>query len=229
MKKILFFLSCLMIAGCVKNDTHLELSPDEVIVFPNGTVFGGASDQQASELAKIMVNAHKQTMHKLSQKDTTLKDIAQNYALQAETAKQALKLLEQVSKRQGSGEITLFFRHGSAALDEYSLQYQRLIGFLDYVARESHGRKVLLICIGSSSGHNDDRNNIELSIARSRAPIDTIEKYLINTSHKIYEAYGIGDSKNESEKPLTFKQEERYQHVRIMTAFEENDLPLLPQ
>lgn len=201
---------------------------DEVVLFPNGTIFGGASEQQAAELAKIMMDAHKQTMEKLSQKETSLKEIAQHYALHKETANQALVLFEKVAKKQGSGEITLFFKHSSAALGEYSLEYYRLIRFLDFLARESHGRKVLLVCIGSSSGRNDDRNNIELSIARSRAPVDTIEKLLINTPHKIYEAYGIGDSKNESNKPLTFKQEERYQHVRIISAFEEADLPLLP-
>lgn len=229
MNKTFFFLSFLAIVGCAKNNSSLELSPDEMIVFPNGTVFGGASDQQASELAKIMINAHKQTLQKLSQKDTLLKKVSQNHAAQVKTAKQALSLLEQISNRQGSGEITLFFKRKSAGLYEDSLEYDRLIRFLDYLARESHGRKVLLVCIGSSSGRNDDSNNIEVSIARSRAPVDAIEKYLINTPHKIFEAYGIGDSKNESGKPLTFKQEERYQHVRIITAFEETNLPLLPR
>lgn len=228
MDKFLFFMACLLIAGCAKNETRLELSPDEIVVFPNGTVFGGASEQQATELAKIMVTANKKTLQKLTLKEQALQNIEQQQAAQKETAKQALFLLEKISKRQGSGEITLFFKQGSANLPEDSLEYDRLIGFLDYLMRESHGRKVLLVSIGSSSGHNDDLNNVELSIARSRAPIDTIEKYLVNTPHKIYEAYGLGD-RNNAEKKLTLKQESRYQHVRIITAFEETDLPLLPR
>lgn len=229
MDRILFLLATLVITGCASNETRLELSPDDIVVFPNGTVFGGASAQQASELAKIMVNAHKKIQQKLQQKDLGIQKISQEQAAQKETAKQALSLLEKLSKQQGSGEITLFFKRGSASLPTNSLEYYRLIRFLDYLMRENHGRKVLLVSIGSSSGHKDDLNNVELSIARSRAPIDTVEQYLINTPHKIYEAYGLGDSANEHTKALTLKQEAMYQHVRIIAAFEETDLPLLPR
>lgn len=230
MNRILFFLTCLVISGCAKDKTGLVLSPDEKILFPNGTVFGGASEQQATELAKIMVSAHKKTMQKLSQKDTTLKEIKQNQAAQKETANQALVLLGKIAKRQGSGEITLFFKRSSSDLVENSLDYYRLVRFLDYLARESHGRKVLLVCIGSSSGHKDDLNNVELSVGRARAPVESIEKYLVNTPHKVYEAYGIGDGTNDDNgKKLSLKQEEMYQHVRIIAAFEETDLPLLPR
>lgn len=214
MKKLLFFVTCLIITGCTNNETHLLLSPDETIVFPNGTIFGGASEQQATALAKIIVKAQQGAWQTPPQK---------------ETAKQALALLEKMSKLQGSGEITLFFKPNSARLKENSMEYSRLINFLDYLIRESHGRKILLVSVGSSSGHKEDLNNVELSLTRSRAPLDTIEKYLVNTPHKIYEAYGVTDRKIDTEKNLMPKQKAMYRHTRIIAAFEEADLPLLPR
>jgi len=40
-------------------------------------------------------------------------------------------MLEHLSQQQGTGDITLFFPTGSAALPTSGLQYQRLINFVD--------------------------------------------------------------------------------------------------
>jgi hypothetical protein len=68
-----------------------------------------------------------------------------------QTSQQALAMIEQLSNEQGSGQITLFFPTGSAELRQGSEQHERLIRFLDYLSRESRGREVLFVLIGSAS------------------------------------------------------------------------------
>ena len=57
-----------------------------------------------------------------------------------QTSQQALGILEQMSQQQGTGEITLFFPTGSAALPASGLQYDRLVNFMDYLSRNSRAR-----------------------------------------------------------------------------------------
>jgi hypothetical protein len=71
--------------------------------------------------------------------------MARHVAVQElQNSQKALTKLEQLSDQQGSGQITLFFGEGSASLD----QQQRLIRFLDYISRDSRGRKVILVSVG---------------------------------------------------------------------------------
>ncbi|NOQ35406.1 MAG: hypothetical protein GQ569_05860 [Methylococcaceae bacterium] len=216
MNKLLLLTMVLCLTACGGSKTRLRLEPNEMVVFPNGTVFGGASAEQASELAKILVQAYNSPT------------IGGNKA----TARYALKLLEVMSKRHGSGEITLFFRKGSSQIEDNPSEYHRLVRFLDFLARESHGRRVLLVSIGSSSDQGDEIKNILLSVARSKSPVNSIKKYLVNTPHYIYKAYGTRKTDLNTvdiDEELTPKQIESYRHVRIIAAFEKNDLPLLPQ
>ena len=122
--------------------------PDEqkpqTITFPNGTTFGGASGSQASTLAQLVVDSNNNNMKDFEQLQGTASKNLQ-------TSQQALQMLEHLSQQQGTGDITLFFPTGSAALSQGSLQYQRLINFVDYLSRNSRGRKILLVMIGSAS------------------------------------------------------------------------------
>src|SRR5271167_1542401 len=89
-----------------------------------------------------------------------------------QTSEQALTKLEQLSNQQGSGQITLFFAEGSAVLNPE--QTQRLIGFLDYISRDAHGRKVILVSLGSASSVGNPAFNKKLSIERGQAPLPII-------------------------------------------------------
>ena len=139
-----------MLVGCVQPPPQqfVMQRPDEqkpqTVTFPNGTMFGGASGQQASSLAQLIVDSNNNNMKDYEQlQGTTSKNL--------QTSQHALQMIEHLSQQQGTGEITLFFATGSTTLAQGSLQYQRLINFVDYLSRMSRGRKVLLLMIGSAS------------------------------------------------------------------------------
>ena len=61
MKTLFFKLSAiiliLLLSGCAGDTKKLVFWNNEEITFPNGTVVGGASTEQATALAEIFVNA----------------------------------------------------------------------------------------------------------------------------------------------------------------------------
>ena len=234
--------------------SHKEPGTKEV-EFPKGTITGAASKDQAFTLAQILVESHNMTIKELeeiknngktsidneieilksTQKieaaikdlDETTKKTLEEAKSSKETAGRAVELLEELSRRQGTGEITIFFPIGSSSINKKSLEYERLVRFLDYLSRESRGRRILLISIGSASAIGNMRQNLKLAERRSEAPSEVIEKYLINTPHEYFKVYGIGDMY--SPKEVKLKEHERYQHTRIIALFDKNDTPRLPE
>ena len=214
---------CLVLSGCAGNELKLALLGDDgsqkEITFPNGTVLGPASTDQAQALAKILVDSHNQHMkqfEKLNQKaDENL-----------ETARQALDLLENMAEQQGTGEITLFFTTGSSLLPKKSLEYNRLVRFVDYLAREAKGRQLHLVLVGSASATGNSKRNLKLSQRRAQAPVDVIDKYLVNVPHDYFKVYGLGDMY--SPQKAAKKVHLRYQNVRIIAVYATDKLPQLP-
>lgn len=223
----------------------------ETITFPNGTVFGGASKDQASALAQILVDSHNMAMKKMeenvqrqdegtqklleSQQQITLstvkieETVKKNEELQRqnlETARKALGMIEQLAQKQGTGEITLFFDTGSSQLSKGSPEVNRLVQFLDFVARESRGRKVLFVSVGSASARGDRKINQKLAQQRSEQPVSYIDKYLLNVPHEIYRVYGTGDLYSPKDVPA--KEHLRYQNARIIAFFDTDKIPPLP-
>lgn len=196
--------------------------PDEqkpqTITFPNGTTFGGASGSQASTLAQLVVDSNNNNMKDFEQLQGTASKNLQ-------TSQQALQMLEHLSQQQGTGDITLFFPTGSAALSQGSLQYQRLINFVDYLSRNSRGRKILLVMIGSASATGNMSINQRLSRERSEAPESIIDQYLVNDPHQFFKVYGIGDMY--SPKNVSLQEDQRYQNVRIIAVYDTNQIPAL--
>src|SRR5262245_36567740 len=138
-----------VLSGCMGQPQQFSMmqagdQAPQMITFPNGTVFGGASGNQASSLAQIMVEANNNNMRDYEELQGTASKNLQ-------TSQQALGILEQLSQQQGSGQITLFFPTGSAALPSSGLQYDRLVNFMDYLSRNSRGRQVIFVMIGSAS------------------------------------------------------------------------------
>ena len=196
--------------------------PDEqkpqTITFPNGTRFGGASGGQASTLAQLVVDSNNNNMKDYEQLQGTASKNLQ-------TSQQALGMLEQLSNQQGTGQITLFFPTGSASLGSSGLQYDRLVNFLDYISRDSRGRKVLFLLVGSASATGSLAINEKLSRERSQAPEPIINQYLVNVPHQFYKVYGLGDLY--APKDVTLQVDQRYQNVRIIAVYDTNQIPAL--
>ena len=234
----------------------------KTIVFPNGTIFGSASKEQASELARIFVDSHNMTVQGISEvKDLgreshknqeTLKQSAQRLEesikkveettgqirkdaeasrmtvqKNSETAQKALQVIEQLSRKQGTGEITIFFPTNASRVKRGSLEYERLVRFIDYLSRESKGRKVLFVSIGSASAFGNKNINNKLAMNRSEFPVKVIDKYLVNIPHEFYKVYGTGDLY--SPKGIAKKEHHKYQHTRIIALYETDQAPELPQ
>jgi hypothetical protein len=103
------------------------------------------------------------------------------------------------------------------------MQTQRLIEFLDYLGRQSRGRTVILVSIGSASAIGNPQINKKLSMARSQFPLSIIDEYLVNIPHNFYKVTGIGDMY--APKNSTMQVEQRYQNVRIIAAYGTANLP----
>ena len=221
---VLGVVMAVMLGGCAQPPPQqfVVQQPDEqkpqTVTFPNGTVFGGASGSQASTLAQLVVDSNNNNMKEYEQiQGTESKNL--------QTSQQALGMLEQLSQQQGTGEITLFFPTGSATLPSSGLQYDRLVNFLDYLSRDSRGRKVLLVMIGSASATGSMSVNQKLSQERSQAPEPIINQYLVNVPHQFYKVYSLGDMY--APKNVTLQEGQRYQSVRIIAVYDTNQIPAL--
>ena len=221
---VIVAVATLILAGCAQPPPQqfvMQRSDEQkpqTITFPNGTVFGGASGSQASTLAQLVVDSNNNNMKDYEQLQGTASKNLQ-------TSQQALQMLEHLSNQQGTGQITLFFPTGSAALPASGLQYQRLINFLDYLSRSSRGRKILLVMIGSASATGSMSINEKLSRERSQAPEPIINQYLVNVPHQFYKVYGLGDLY--APKNVSLREDLDYQNVRIIAVYDTNQIPAL--
>jgi hypothetical protein len=264
MKRVMVIVAILGLVGCAGPEKQLKMTEGgtaksegknadtRTIVFPNGTIFGGASAKQMGTLAEIFVDSHNTAMMRMDdaaqRQDKATQTITEDHKQiqtstlhieesmkknldvgqkNLETAQQILKMIEQVSNKQGCGEITLFFDKGSARPAKGSPEMARLVGFLDFLARESRGRKVLIVSIGSASSIGSAKMNRTLARQRSEYPLPLIEKYLVNIPHEIYKVFGTGDLYSPRDIPL--EKHQQYQHTRILAFYETDQLPKLPE
>lgn len=225
------------------------------VEFPKGTITGAASKEQAITLAQIFVDSHNMAIGELSEikaqgkrsleneeainkatqriengiqkLDETSREILKTSKSNLETAQKALRIIEEMSKRHGTGELTIFFPVSSSHVEKNSLEYDRLVRFVDFLSRESRGRKVLLISIGSASAFGDKKVNQKLAQKRADFPKEVVDKYLVNIPHEFFKVYGTGDVY--SPKNVTMKEHQRYQHTRIIAFFDTEQIPALPQ
>src|SRR5215813_12983583 len=228
---ILSLIVIAVLAGCAGQTEQISMQtpqtpqtptapppPPQSITFPNGTTFGGASGRQADQLAQLIADSNNNNMRDYQQlQGTESKNL--------QTSQQALDMLEQLSNQQGTGQITLFFPTGSASLGSSGLQYDRLVNFLDYISRDSRGRKVLFIMIGSASATGSLAINEKLSRERSQAPEPIINQYLVNVPHQFYKVYGLGDLY--APKNVSLQEDQRYQNVQIVAVYDTNQIPAL--
>ena len=206
---ILATIAAGLLAGCAGQPQTYDLQGGQSVTVPKGTMLGGASAGQTTALAQEVADTNNNAMAQFGKVENT-----QNKELA--TSQAALAKLEQISMNQGAGSITLFFAEGSATLDQF--QYQRLVNFLDYLQRESAGRKVILVSIGSASAVGAASVNQKLSGERSQAPLPIISQYLVDIPHQFYKVSAIGDMYAPKNAPMSV--EKRYQSVRIIAAYD---------
>lgn len=143
-----------------------------------------------------------------------------------DTTRMIIEAFEKVSRRQGTGEVTVFFATGSSRIERGGLQERRLVDFADWLGRESRGRKIMFVAIGSASATGPRELNTELAKNRSEALLAVVDKYLVNVPHEYVKMYGTGDAY--SPKGVAAEERERYQHARLIAFFEKGQEPALP-
>ncbi|MEW6571789.1 MAG: hypothetical protein AB1390_11580 [Nitrospirota bacterium] len=254
MKTIFVFciVATFFVCGCAGKPSELHMrdkaNATKPVVFPKGTMIGGASKEQASKLAQIFVDSHNIAMQETDEINKSAQaiqgstqriegstqrieeansKIMESSQKNLETAQKALSAIEQLSKNQGTGEITLFYPVGSHQLRKSSLEYERLVNFVDSLSKESKGRKILFVSIGSASAFGPKKFNKKLAERRSEAPKEIIDQYLVNIPHEYFKVYGVGDLY--SPKHVPFKEHQRYQNTRIIAIYETDRIPALPE
>jgi hypothetical protein len=174
----------------------------------------------------MVADSNNNTMQQLDRRGGQVDRLQATENKELQTSQQALAKMQALSQQQGTGESTLFFPEGSVHLDQGSLQYQRLVTFLDYLSRDSRGRQVILVSIGSASAIGNPTANRRLSVQRSEAPLPVIDQYLVNIPHKYYKVYGLGDMY--APKQATTQVEHRYQSMRLIAVYDADQLPATP-
>ena len=173
--------------------------------------------------AREFILAHERALdHKKGLNRTATMDIKKSqellraYSKNKELAQKKHDRLQQMSKDQGTGEITIFFKANSQVIPKNSLEYERLIHFTNFLSRNSRGRRILFICLGSSPSPGEGERI--LSKQRTRAPISIIDHQLVNIPHTFYEIFDSG----EMYCPLTHSKNinKGYRHVRILALYE---------
>ncbi len=220
--KVIICALLLVAGGCAGQKTELKLTqPDgssKNYTLPEGTLTGHSSTEQASTLGQVLADSHNVQM--ATQKDETrmvLDAIKQDFEIDHKT----IIKLEEMSRKYGSGEITIFFPVGSGKIPAGEMN--RLVSFTDYLSKKSMGRKVHLVMIGSASKTGKSDKNQQIALKRAEAPINVIDKYLVNIPHEYYKVYSLGDTHSPQ---ITNKSlNNNYQHTRIIAFYDMKDCP----
>ncbi len=222
-------IGTLVIGGCGTMEQMFSMKTPEgqekQVTMPKSTWTGAASGEQANELAKLVVESNNNTMKKFDEVNGKLDKLQETSSQDLETTRKALAKLDAMADQQGTGEMTLFFKTGSAKLDQS--QTQRLIRFLDYISVKSHGRKAIILSIGSASATGNPKFNKKLSTQRSAAPLPIIDQYLVNVPHEFYKVTGIGDLY--APRTASTDEHKRYQNVRIIAIYNTSQIPQVPE
>jgi outer membrane protein OmpA-like peptidoglycan-associated protein len=208
-------MAAVVLAACAGQPETYSPTNGASVTMPKGTLTGGASVGDANALAQLVVEGNNNAMAQFDKVNGDMSKLQATDNQELQNSQEALTKLEQLSNQQGSGQITLFFATGSIELNQE--QQQRLIRFLDYLSRESQGRTVILVSVGSASAVGPAAINRQLSVGRSQAPVAIIQQYLVNTPHTFYKVSAVGDMY--APKNVSLAVDQRYQNVRIVAAY----------
>jgi hypothetical protein len=162
---------------------------------------------------------HARTDRKLDRLEGKVDRVLAEQAVSQESLDELLR----IARRQGSGELTLFFPWNSARLRPGSDQHDRYVRFLDRVAFEAHGREVVLVAIGSAGDWKKDDWNDTLADRRASVVRLPAKRHLLHVPHRWLRVDGAGSTLAPGEaKGRTWR------HVRVLAVYDEGDLPPLP-
>lgn len=130
-----------------------------------------------------------------------------------------LQELIQWTHQQGTGEITLFFAPHESKIRLGSESHHRLITFLDYLARESHGRKIIFYSFGQASASGLPSWNQNLAERRAWAPIPIAKQYLMHIPHEFVRIQSLGTASSPSD--IALSEHRLYRNVRLIATYEE--------
>jgi len=137
-----------------------------------------------------------------------------------------LEVIESISKEDFLGELTIFYE-----IDKYELKYagsdvyNRLEKFASQIAEKSHGKKILLVYIGSASAIGPKDNNIFLGKKRAQAPVPVLEKCLVDVPHENIKMLGTADSYSPSNVSMPIHYQ--YQHTRVIAYYHKPAVEIL--
>ena len=107
-----------VLAGCATQPQVIEMEQpsgqQQQMTMPKSTWTGEASGTQADALAKQIQQGNNNTMQQFDQVEGNMGKLQGTENKDLQTSQQALAKFEQLSAQQGSGQITLFFKTGSA-------------------------------------------------------------------------------------------------------------------
>lgn len=162
------------------------------------------------------------TSQRIERKVDALAETQQRMLHNQDLTLAGLDELVALARRQGTGEITLFYPWASAQLPP--AQAQRLVLFLDRLSYEAHGRELVLVSVGSANDWWREDWNQNLSARRAQGPMKRVHQHLVNTPHRVLRRYGVGQSlAEEGQSPR------QWRHARIIAVYAEEQLPELPE
>ena len=103
-----------LLAGCAGQPATVVMegpAPQQVqtTTVPKGTFLGGASAGEATALAQMVATSNNKTMQAFERVGGQMNQLQATEDQELKNSQDALARLEQLSLRQGAGEVTLFF------------------------------------------------------------------------------------------------------------------------
>ena len=168
-------------------------------------------------LAGCIPHSSGRISRKLDRLDTKVDQVLEN---QSEMMADLDELVER-SRRQGTGEITLFFPWTGDRLFRGTAQHERLVAFADRLAMEAHGREILLVAIGSAADWSGTTWNRNLSTERAIGAQQVLDRHLVHVPHRWLRTVGAG---RDGHPPDAHGR--TWRNVRVIAVYEEEQLPV---
>jgi len=191
---VVWVVSVLTLAGGV------TCHANQAVSLPDGTEISNLSDMRVSELANLMKDSCDRAMEVLKEQAAqgSPETSTGSYMTHMKTARKIIELLQKRSQSIGPGYITVQFPKGSSQLFSNSFELERLKVFLRYISKDSHGRKVDFILVGTEPFQMSGSKIGMGILAKKRVEsiIQIVNRNLANIPHKFYKAYCSGDILN---------------------------------
>ena len=142
--------------------------------------------------------------------------LAQQGDLQAD-----LDLLVEAARRQGTGEITLFFPWNVEFLGR--ARTERLTHWLDHLVLEARGRPLHLVLVASAADWKKTTWNLDEAEGRLRAVRAAIDRQLMYVPHSFHRTYVLDPQLRPADSKAR-----AWRQVRIIAVHDLGDLPALP-